>query len=75
MPTSTRAATDAEIENHFLARAATDSGYAIAYALLRLADAQHRTATPMGGLEGLGAHLGEKLELLAMALERKPTDG
>jgi hypothetical protein len=45
MPTTKRAATEHEIESHFLARATTDSGYAIAYALLRLADAQHRIAT------------------------------
>jgi hypothetical protein len=45
MPTTTRAATEHEIESHFLARATTDSGYAVAYALLRFADAQHRIAT------------------------------
>ena len=63
-------------------KARTDAGYAIAFALMRLARAQESlalhvkylgngdAATPMGAIEAFGAHLGEKIDLLAEAIRR-----
>jgi len=57
-----------------------DAGYAIAYALLKLATAQAdlafhvkylgngNAATQMGAIEAFGKHIGEKLDLIADAL-------
>lgn len=52
-----------------------DGQYAIAIALCRVAAAIDRlgnadAATPMGAIEGLAAHLGEKVELVAESLDR-----
>ena len=53
-----------------------DGAYAIAYALMELANAQNSTATwikylgngdaasPMGAIEAFGAHLGQKMDAL-----------
>lgn len=61
-------------------KARTDGIFAIAYALLRLANAQSDTAThlkylgngnastPMGAIEAFGAHIGEKLDALTAAI-------
>lgn len=61
-------------------KARTDGSFAIAYALLRVANAQADTAThlkylgngdaatPMGAIEAFGAHIGEKLDAIAVAL-------
>lgn len=61
-------------------KARTDGSFAIAYGLLRLADAQENTATqlknlgnadaatPMGAIEGLGALLGNRLTALTDAI-------
>lgn len=61
-------------------KAKTNGEYAIAYALLKLADAQQSTAyqirnlgnadaaTPMGALEAFGLHIGEKLDALTLAI-------
>lgn len=61
-------------------KARTDSGYAIAYALLRIAEAQKNVAThikylgngnamgPMGAIEAFGLHIGEKIDNLASAI-------
>jgi hypothetical protein len=58
-------------------RASHDGGYAVAYALLQLADAQKATAhwlqylgngsasTHHGALEAFGMHIGEKLDAMA----------
>jgi hypothetical protein len=74
--------TEHEIEQHFLGQAATDPGYAIAYALLRLADAQRHVATQIkflgngdattkhGAIEAFGMHLGEKLDALVFAIDK-----
>jgi hypothetical protein len=66
-----------EIEDLFEAKARKGDGlFAIAFALLRLADAQRAiathikylgtgdAATTMGAIEFLGAHIGEKLDAL-----------
>lgn len=59
---------------------AGDAGFAIAYALLELAEAQKSlathvkylgngdAATPMGAIEAFGAHIGEKLDALVEAI-------
>lgn len=64
------------IEQQIEEKAPRDPGFAIAYALLLLAQAQERTAsavralgngdaaTSMGAIEALGMHLGEKLDSL-----------
>jgi hypothetical protein len=61
------------IESDWLERAeAGDGQFAVAHALLEVANALHKlgvadAATPMGAIESLGAHLGEKLNHLADA--------
>lgn len=64
------------------ARAARDGSYAVAYAILQLAEAQREVAfrlkflgngdafTSMGALEAFGLHIGEKLDALTNALRR-----
>ena len=64
-------------------RVSTDGAYAIAFAILELAKAQNRlasnvqrlgnadAATPMGALEAFGAHMGEKLDAIALALSER----
>lgn len=61
-------------------KARTDAGYAIAYALLKSAEAQDRlavwvkylgngdAATQMGAIEAFSAHIGEKLDGLTDAI-------
>jgi hypothetical protein len=61
-------------------KARTDSGYAIAYALLKVAEAQKTVAThikylgvgdaatTMGAIEFLSVHIGEKIDNLASAI-------
>lgn len=63
-------------------KARSDSGYAIAHAVLKLASAQESlavhvkylgngdAATTMGAIEAFGMHLGEKIDILADALRR-----
>lgn len=55
-------------------KAETEGTYAIACALMAVAGAIQRlgnadAASPMGGLEALGGHLGEKIERLAESFE------
>jgi hypothetical protein len=64
-------------------KARTDAGYAIAHALMRLADAQGEVAqhikylgngnasTSMGAIEAFGLHIGEKLDALTDALANR----
>jgi hypothetical protein len=59
-----------------------NAGFAIAFALLQLADAQKSTAmwikhlgngdasTTFGAIEGFGMHIGEKLDALVEAMQR-----
>jgi hypothetical protein len=61
-------------------KARTDPGYATAYALLLIADAQKQqamwlkflgngdAATHMGAIEAFGMHIGEKLDALTSAI-------
>ena len=63
-------------------KARTDSRYAIAHALMKLAKAQQETATHLkylgngnastqhGAIEAFGMHIGEKLDALTEALRR-----
>lgn len=63
-------------------KARTDPGYAIAFALLKLADAQRSLAThvkylcngnaasEMGAIEAFGMHIGEKMDIIADVLRR-----
>lgn len=73
---------DPDVAADFLQRARNGSGvFAIAYAVLVLAEAQDRTArglralgtgnaaSDMGAIEFLAAHVGEKLGELATAIE------
>jgi hypothetical protein len=64
-------------------KARTDAGYAIAHALMRLADAQAATAThlkylgngnavtTMGAIEAFGMHIGEKIDALTAAISER----
>jgi len=73
--------TEHQIRNVMQDHAAKDARWAIAYALMRLADAQESVATQlkylgngdaatqMGAMEALGLQLGEKLQAVADALE------
>lgn len=64
-----------EVDHAWLVRAEEGDGqYAIAIALLRVAAAIDRlgnadAATPMGAIEGLAAHLGEKVDNLASSIQ------
>ena len=69
------------IEDLIEEKARADSGYAVAFALLRLADVQRRlvvevnrlgnadAATPMGAIELLGKTVGEKMEMMGEGLD------
>lgn len=70
------------IEDLIEEKARVDGGYAIAFALLKLARAQENlavhvkylgngnAATPMGAIEAFSVHLGEKLDAMTDALSR-----
>jgi len=61
---------DADLRDLIEQEARTDSGYAIAYALLRIAEAQDRTATQLKYLgTGDAASTMGAVELLAMELK------
>ena len=65
-----------ELANHIDTKGRNEAGYAIAYALLKLANATESlsiwvkylgngdAATPMGAIEAFGKHIGEKLDEL-----------
>jgi hypothetical protein len=61
------------IENDWLERAESGDGqFAVAHALLQVANALHKlgvadACTPLGAIEHLAGHLGEKLDHLADA--------
>lgn len=67
-------------------KASSDSGFAIAYAVLQLAAAQDHCArnlkrlgngdatTQMGAIEAFGLRIGEKLDAVASALEQRNAD-
>lgn len=74
--------TEAQIENRIEEAAAHgNADWALAYATLRLAKAQERTAraiillgnadaaTPMGAIEALGKHIGEAIDRIADAVD------
>lgn len=73
---------DEQIAEAMLDRAEEDGTYAIAYAILHLAARVHGVqlalyrlgnadaATPMGGLEALGAQIEKAAEIIAMGLDR-----
>ncbi len=71
---------DREIEKSIVANASRDSGYAIAYAILKLADAGQSLAyqlkclgfgnasTDMGAIEGLAMEIKEGLQSIGSAI-------
>ena len=73
--------TDSRLKEHFAAKAADDPGFAIAYALLELAEAQRNTAThlkylgvgdagtTMGAIEYLATQIRDGVDRLACAVE------
>ena len=68
------------IEDFIEERARAESGYAIAYALMKLAAAQRdlsvnvkylgngNASTQMGAIEAFGLHIGDKMDAIADAL-------
>jgi hypothetical protein len=73
--------TDGKLKEHFAAEAAGDPGFAIAYALLELAEAQRSTAThlkylgvgdaatTMGAVEYLATQIADGMSRLSAAIE------
>lgn len=72
--------TPQQLMNLFEDRAAKDAGYAIAFAIIRLADATQNlstnvkflgngdASTSMGAIEAYGLHIGEKLDHICDAI-------